>query len=127
MYSVSLQIDPKLGNLIAIVRAEDGVYLSPFAAFNQAKQMLRLWLEEGIVKVRVLVDSQLMTVAQAKRWSSEEYKSLPKCGTCGTILGGQVYTHRLCDSSLFCSESCADKSYGEEANKINDEEDIEYL
>jgi hypothetical protein len=127
MYSVSRQIDSKLGNLIAIVRTEEGDYLSPFAAFNQAKQMRRLWLEEGVVKVRIWVDSQLMTVAQAERWSSEEYKSLPKCGSCGTILGGQVHTHRLCDSSLFCSGSCADKSYSEEANKINDEEEIEYL
>lgn len=127
MYSVSRLKHKKLGSVIAISREEESIYLSPFAAFNQAKHMRRLWLEEGEVKVRILIDNQAMTVAQAEKWSSEEYQGLPKCGECGKILSGQVYTHRLCGDRLYCSEPCADRSFHQEMDRLSDEEDIEYL
>lgn len=127
MYSVSRQKHSKHGGVIAMERGDEGTYLSPFAAVNQAIHMRWLWLQEGEVKVRILVDSQVMTVAQAERWSREEYSHLPKCAECAKILSGQVYTHRLCSSSLFCSQSCADQSYRQETDKINDEEEIDYL
>ena len=127
MYSVSRQKNKKSGSVIAISREEEGAYLSPFAAFNHAKHMRRLWLEEGEVKVRILIDNQAMTVGQAEKWSNEEYKDLPKCGTCGQILSGQVYNHRLCSDRLFCSERCSDRSFHEKMDQLNDEEDIEYL
>lgn len=110
-----------------IAREELAEHLSPFAAFHQAAHMRRMWLVEGETKVRILIDNQVMTVAQAEKWSNEEYKSLPKCTACAHILSGQVYTHRLCSSGLFCSESCADRSFREASDKLNDEEEIDYL
>lgn len=127
MYSVNRSLHEKYGNVITIERVEEGLYLSPSHAFNKAKYMRRLWLEEGTTKVRILIDSQVMTVGQAEKWSSEEYKGLPKCAVCVKILDGKVYTHQLCGSNFFCSQSCADRSFREETDKLNDEEDIEYL
>lgn len=68
-----------------------------------------------------------MSLKQAEHWAYEEYKALPKCKTCAQILDGNVYSHQLCRSGLFCSASCADKDYLEEVEKLKDEEEIDYL
>jgi hypothetical protein len=127
MYSISRQNHNKYGQVVTITREEDGSYKNPFQVFNQAKTMRRVWMEESGTKVRILIDGQVMTVVQAEKWSNEEYRNLPKCQTCWQVLVGQVYTHRLCGSSLFCSTHCADKNYSFQVNKLNEEEEIEYL
>jgi hypothetical protein len=101
--------------------------MTPFQAVQRAFTERRLWQESGTKKVRLLIDGQIMSTKEAERWSNEEYKSLPKCKACAKILDGNVYSHRLCNSGLFCSEDCADKDYLEEVEKLKDEEEIEYL
>lgn len=127
MYNVTRQIHKKYGNVIEITREESGNLKSPFQVFNQASSMRRLWIKETKSKVRILVDGQVMSITQAGKWSSDEYKSLPKCEECRQILNGDVYTHQFCDSNMFCSQSCADKNYTFQMEKINDEEECDYL
>lgn len=78
----------------------------------------RLWKEAVAKKVRILVDDQVMSPKQAEHWAHEEYKSLPKCYNCAKILDGDLHTHRLSDTRQFCSESCSDKDYMEEVEKM---------
>ena len=127
MYNVFRQNHVTYGNVVEIIRAENGTYKTPGSAFNKADIMRRLWRDEGSTKVRILVDDKIMSPAQAESWSNEEYKSLPKCYTCNQILNGSVHTHRLCGNHLFCSRTCSDKDYLAEVEKIKDEEEIDYL
>ena len=125
MYTVTRQTHTKYGNIIEIAREDSGDSQTPFQAYNKAKMMRRLWMESDGGKVRILVDGKVMTVAQAERWSTEEYKSLPKCEACAKILNGDVYTHKFCGSYLFCSQACADKDYNYHMEKLNDEEECD--
>jgi hypothetical protein len=128
MYLVNKILHDLYGNIIEIVRNDDKIgYMNPFQAIQMAKKERRLWHESGIKKIRYLIDDQIMNVNQIDHWANEEYKSLPKCETCGAILGEQVYTHQFCGNNLFCSQSCTDKNYLEQTEKIKDEEEIEYL
>lgn len=126
MYKVSRQLHKKHGNVIEITRDEAGEHKTPFEAFNKASRMRRLWLEESKSKIRFLVDEQVMTQSQADSWSINEYKSLPKCEECAKILSGDVYTHSLCGSNLFCSPTCSDKNYAFQMEKMNDNEESEF-
>lgn len=125
MYKVSRLNHEQYGKIIEIVREESGPEQTPFLAVNQAIRMRRQWKEETKGKVRILIDGQVLTVAQAESWSHEEYKSIPKCEECGKVLSGDVYTHQLCDSNLFCSRDCADKNYDFQIEKMNDNEETE--
>jgi hypothetical protein len=127
MYSVGRLTHERHGSVILIERAENGSHLTPFQAVQSALKERRLWQEAGVKKVRILVDDQVMSPKQAESWSHEEYKSLPKCYWCVKILDGNVHTHRLSRGNFFCSESCSDKDYLEEVEKLKDEEDIDYL
>lgn len=126
MYKIDRQSHEKYGNLIVIERSEDGE-LSPFKIIKLAIYDHHLWKKEFKSKIRFMIDKQILTTSQIRQWASEEYKSLPKCASCVQILAGQVYTHSLCGSDLFCSQPCADISFRQETDKLNDEEEIEYL
>jgi hypothetical protein len=126
MYKVSRQVHEKYGNVVEIIRDDSGSEQTPFQAAQQAIGMRRLWKEETKGKVRILIDGQVLTTAQAESWSKEEYESLPKCKECGKILSGDVHTHQLCSSNLFCSRNCADKNYDFQIEKMNDNEETEF-
>lgn len=127
MYNISQLNHIKYGNVIEISRQEVGEYPTPFNVINKALTMRRLWMEKDKIKVKFLIDNQVLTVKQIEHWANEEYKSLPKCQACGQILNGNVYTHKLCGSHLFCSQACADQDHLIKVEKINDEEECDYL
>jgi hypothetical protein len=127
MYMVTRQDHPKYGNVIQILRDENGTFQTPGLAANIAITARRLWREEGAKKVRYLIDDQVMSSAQIEAWASAEYKNLPKCFVCNAILHGDVFTHKLCGENLFCSRNCSDRDYQEHIDKIMDEEEIDYL
>lgn len=127
MYIVSKQNHETYGNIISILIEENGIYESPFQAVNQVKLLKRLWLEEGGTRVRILINNQILTIKEMEKWSAEEYNFLPKCHACGCILSTKIFTHRLSGTNIFCSQKCTDINFSFEIEKINDEEDIEYL
>lgn len=126
-YTVSRQIHERHGHVIIIERTEEVGQITPFQAVDHACKEQRLWQEEGVKKVRLLMDEQVMSHKQAGKWAHEEYQTLPKCHVCAKVLGGEIYTHQFCDSHLFCSNDCADKDYLEEMEKLKDEEEVDYL
>lgn len=111
MYKVTRIIHEKHGKVIAIEWDDAGPYHDPFAAVKQAKSLRNDWVKEGALKVRMLVDNQVMIVKGAESWAFKTYKELPKCGNCPKILDGEVFTHQYCRSNLFCSQDCADKDF----------------
>ena len=115
------------GHVVAVNRSQNGSKLTPFDAVRLAQQERAAWKEAGVKNIKLLIDGQVMSPKQAERWSNEEYKSLPKCKACSNILDGEVYSHQLCRSGLFCSKDCADKDYCEELEILKDEEEIDYL
>lgn len=125
MYSVSRQTHAKYGNVIEVSRVEDGKHTSPFDAANYAKRDRRLWSAEGATKIRYLIDSQLLNNKQLEHWSNEEYKSLPKCFGCASILKETVFNHKH-SINLFCSSKCADRDYLEYLEKLEDEEECDF-
>lgn len=127
MYNVTRQTYPKYGDVVEITRSETGAFKTPGLACNAAITNRRLWLESGSKKVRILVDDQVLTTTQAQRWADAEHKSLPKCHRCNATLDGPVLTHQLSEDNLFCSHECADKDYQEQVDKLNDEEECDYL
>lgn len=127
MYSVSRFTHPTYGSTMLIERDENGKFLTPFSAVQFAIKERRLWRESGDKKVRFLIDSQLLTSKEAERWANEEYKALPKCQWCVSLLKDDVYTHQLSGTHLFCSQDCANLDYHEEVEKLKDEEEIDYL
>ena len=127
MYGVNKITHKVYGPVVTVDRAENGSQITPFQAVQLALRERRLWQETGVKKIRFLIDGQIMSLKQAEHWAYEEYKSLPKCKGCAKILDGNIYSHQLCSSGLFCSTSCADKDYIEEVEKLKDEEEIDYL
>lgn len=126
-YSISRQTHERHGSVITIERTEEAGQLTLYQTVDRACKEQRLWQEENIQKVRLLVDGQVMSHKQAEKWAHEEYQTLPKCHACAKVLGGEIHTHQFCGSHLFCSSSCADKDYLEEMEKLKDEEEIDYL
>lgn len=127
MYSVIKSSHERYGSVIEIVRDENGTLMTPSQARQQASKEKQSWQDVGILKVRYLVDGQVMTIKQVEHWAHEEYKNLPKCNECAKVLGESIYTHQLSGTELFCTQSCADKNYIEEASKFKNEEEIDYL
>ncbi len=127
MYNVLRQSHELYGEIILISLEETGSYLSPFQAANQARLLRRASLEKGIVKVRFLINNEILTLQELENWAKQEYEFLPKCCACGSILEIQVHTHPLCKSNLFCSQQCADMDYTSKNEKILDEVEIDYL
>lgn len=111
MYNVVRQTHERYGKVIQISREEGGACNTPFDALHAATRLRRLWLEEGAIKVQILVDMQVMTVKQTESWANQEYKELPKCEECAKILGENVFTHKYCKTNLFCSQICSDKNF----------------
>ncbi len=126
MYSVNKKVHDKYGNVVEIYKDVYGAYKNPDMAYRLAKLIRRTWKEESNLKVRFLIDGKVMQPSMAENWALSEYKSLPKCAHCICILDDNIFTHRLSDN-LFCSQSCADKDYNIEIDRVNDQEDIEYL
>lgn len=124
MYKVSNQTT-EYGNVVLIEYSEEGIE-TPFFAVQQALKSRRLWRESGATKVRFLVDNRIMSPKELEAWSREEYKSLPKCPICIKILHGDVYTHRLSSTDIFCTQACADQDYLEKIERLRDEEEIEF-
>lgn len=127
MYNVSKIIHEKYGNVIHITREEFGEYNTPFDALYKAIKLRRLWLEEGAINIRFLVDMQIMILKQIESWANQEYKELPKCEECAKILGENVFTHKYCKTNLFCSQLCSDKNFDFHISKYDDEIDCDYL
>jgi hypothetical protein len=58
---------------------------------------------------------------ELKDWADKAYDKLPKCDTCGEVLGGVTYTLWDLDPDLrFCREYCAEKY---EAANLAEQED----
>lgn len=51
MYNVSKQNHIKYGNVIEIIRIENGTYKTPGLAYNNALTLKRKWREEGAPKL----------------------------------------------------------------------------
>jgi len=111
MYKVNRTTHERYGSVIEITHDESGKFETPFQAVNNAVYQRRLWLEEGAVKVRFLINGQVMITKRAESWAIQEYKDLPKCEECAKILNGNVFTHQYCGTNLFCSQVCADKNF----------------
>lgn len=124
MYIVSRSSDEKYGNVIAILRAEDGE-ISPFLTVEEAKKEKRLWEEQELIKSRFMVDGQILTTSGLNQWAREEYQNLPKCNECGKILYGKVYVNRLSNNYLFCTQFCADSNYHQQLYHLNDYEEFD--
>lgn len=124
MYIVSRSNDEQYGNVVAILRSEDGE-ISPFFVAEEAKKEKRLWEKQEKIKVRFMVDNQILTVKDLEKWAREEYHHLPKCGHCAHILCGDVHTNNLSSGTLFCSVLCADRDYHIQAEKLNDCEECD--
>lgn len=120
MYSVNKITNKQYGNVIQISRTEISEFKNPFQAVNKALTLRRLWIDA--TKIRFLIDGQIMSKKDAERWSNEEYKFLPKCENCATILVGKVYNHSFSGNNLFCSQSCADKNYLFKMEKLDEDE-----
>lgn len=127
MYRVSRITHQKYGDCIEVVREENGTFKTPFQAIQQVRKERRVMLESSTKRVKILIDNQILTISQAETWANEEYQSLAKCKTCGSLLDGDVHTHRLCGSDLFCSSACADKDYAEKTEIDNDESEFDLL
>lgn len=125
MYSVSKQTHPQYGNIVEIIREDTGEFISPFDAYRKVVKLYREWRADKKIKVRVLVDSQVITLAQADSWSINEYKSLPKCEECAKILEGPIFTHQLSGEKLFCSKICADNNYAYIISNRDEEEEFD--
>lgn len=120
MYLVNKNTDI---NMVEIIRDNDGDIVTPFQAYLKAKLMRRLWMEQENIKVKILIDKQILTLLQTEVWSHEESKRLPKCKACASLLKEDVYVHQLCESNLFCTQVCADKDYLNEFKRMNDEDE----
>jgi hypothetical protein len=127
MYKVSNIEHADYGKVVVIEADDNGDLKEPFYAWQRALTQQRLWREQGAKRVRFLIADQVMNAQEVEHWSHEEYKNLPKCGECGKILGGDVHTHQLCGSDVFCSQSCADENYHQAIERLKDEEEIDYL
>lgn len=123
MYCINKNTTLNYGNVIEIIQDDDGELNTPFQAYLKAKLMRRLWMEKDSVKVKIVINNQILTVTQAEIWAYEESKRLPKCKACAAILKGDVYTHPLCGTNLFCTQVCADKDHAQEIKRINDEDE----
>lgn len=127
MYNVCRKIHDVYGNVILVSIEETGEFKSPFKAAEQVKSLRRLWLEDGSVRVKILINNQILTVKELDKWSANEYNFLPKCHYCVTILNNEVFTHQLCGNNLFCSQECANRDYSLKIEEMNSEEEIDYL
>jgi hypothetical protein len=125
MYIVSRSNDEKYGNVVAILRTEDGQQ-SPFFISEEAKKEKRLWEEQEKIKVRFMVDNQILTINQLETWAHEEYRHLPKCSYCAHILYGDVHTNGLSSGALFCSTFCADRDYHIQVERLDDCEECDF-
>lgn len=126
MYNVSRSNHTKYGNVVEIIRDDNGLVESPSMAYNIALMIRNSWKKEGAKKIRFLIDDQILNSSQTESWSITEYKNLPKCFACASILHEDVFTHVLCRENLFCTQRCADKDYQEQMDKINDEEECDF-
>jgi len=111
MYNVTRQSHDQYGSIITITREEVGEFDTPFRAVNRAIKLRQDWVKEGVSKVRILIDGQVMVTKRAESWAIAEYKALPKCEECAKILGETVFTHKYCGINLFCSQVCSNKNF----------------
>jgi hypothetical protein len=123
MYIVCRSNDEEYGNVIAILHAEEGEQ-SPFFAVEEAKKQKRLWQQEESIKVRFIIDNQILTPLGLDRWARSEYDSLPKCGDCHKLLHGEVHNNAMSDGILFCSISCAARDHERQVEYQNDYEEF---
>jgi hypothetical protein len=124
-YQVLKQIHPDYGNVILIQHAEDGFFNTPFQAERAAKREYQNWKGNNKIKIRFLIDQEILQLNQLEHWANEEYTDLPKCQECAQILDGKVYNHSLSDTYLFCSINCCDRNYAEEIEHLNDYEEFD--
>ena len=125
MYNVTKKNHETYGNVIEITKDEDGSIKTPFQAEQLARKERRVWSELDGTKVRFLVDGKIIKLSDLEHWGNEEYKSLPKCQGCGSLLDGQVYTHSLSGTLLFCQQVCANKDYSNRMEHLNDFEEFD--
>lgn len=125
MYTIDKIIHTEYGNIIQINLDAGGLILTSFAVVQQAKKEHRLWKEQGIKKIRFLIDNQILTIQQVENWAIEEYKKIPKCDFCAHILKEDIFTNQL-SNKKFCSIVCNDKDYIEEMDKLKDEFECDF-
>jgi hypothetical protein len=125
MYSVRRQIHPQYGPVVEITREDDGLFSAPFLAEQQARKEHQKWREENILG-RFLIDDQILDLTQLEKWSHEEYRDLPKCQECGSLLLlEEVFPHRYSDNNLFCSQNCSNTNYHRRVDHLNDYEECD--
>ena len=127
MYDIQFKNHEIHGNTIVISIVENGTHKSPFKAVEQAKSLRRMELEKGKLKIKLLVNEQLLSTKEMEKWAIEEYNLLPKCFRCGSILETIVFIHPFSGSNLFCTQRCADLDHSDEMDKTLEEEEIDYL
>lgn len=124
MYKVYKENHDKYGLVIAISRDGDGSIPSPFWAVQKARTLKKeLCVNNKSFKTKYFVDDQIMNISQLEKWSNEEYKELPKCAQCLTLLKGEVFTHSKCENNLFCTKLCADNNLKQLLDKFEEEEE----
>jgi len=74
-------------------------------------------------QTKILINNQLYTPPQAEKWANDEYKTLPKCAYCRSILGENLYQNSLHRNHFYCGVDCADADYFEALEKIKEEEE----
>jgi hypothetical protein len=125
MYKVTQHTHPQYGNVVEVTREYSGEYQLPHKAFSKVCSLRQAWLQQKQGKIRILIDGQILTKSQAEAWANAEYKSLPKCAECLQPLemDTPVQTHSLGENKLFCTQTCADKDYLFQMEKMNDNEE----
>jgi hypothetical protein len=124
MYKTCRSNHEKYGNVVSILRTEDGQQ-TPFLVSEEAKKEKRLWETQDKIRVRFIIDNQILTTNQLEKWAHEEYLHLPKCGFCAQILFGDVHTNTISHATLFCSQICADRDYHQQMDHFNDYEECD--
>lgn len=126
-YSIARIEHNRYKSILEITRVERGEYSSPFKVLNAGEKLRRTYLESDKIKLKFLVDGQVLTHAQFETWANEEYRALPKCQECAQILTDEVFTHHLDMQNFFCSQVCADRNYQTCLDRYSDEEECDYL
>lgn len=119
LYSVSLKNDSKYGNYISVT--DSGDIVSPFDVYHRVCKLKNEFKKNSSLNIKYLIFGQVMSLSKIKKWAKEEYKNLPKCDYCASILLEEVVTNNF-SNNLYCSEECSNLKLRELSDKFEEEE-----